>query len=88
MLAMRNGQPCLVHEVGGLKDTIENGHNGFSFSGETLETQVDNFVRSAQKAVDIKRTDPDNWHRICENAAGSRYTWRETARKYIEELYG
>lgn len=87
MLAMRNGQPCLVHEVGGLKDTIQNGRNGFSFYGETLEAQVDDFVRAAQKAIDLKQSDPDNWRRICENAAGSRYTWRDTARNYLADLY-
>ena len=31
MLAMRAGQPCLVHGVGGLKDTVEDGVTGFCF---------------------------------------------------------
>jgi len=31
MLAMREGQPCLVHAVGGLKDTVSHGSNGFTF---------------------------------------------------------
>ena len=30
MLAMRSGQPCVVHAVGGLKDTVRNGVSGFT----------------------------------------------------------
>ena len=33
MLAMRVGQPCLVHRVGGLADTVKNNRNGFVFTG-------------------------------------------------------
>ncbi len=45
MQAMREGQPCLVHAVGGLKDTVSDGVNGFTFAGATLRAKVDNFVR-------------------------------------------
>src|SRR6056300_946863 len=34
MLAMRAGQPCLVHAVGGLLDTVTDGSDGFVFSGD------------------------------------------------------
>jgi len=40
MLAMRDGQPCLVHGVGGLKDTVKDGLDGFVFKGNTVEDQV------------------------------------------------
>ena len=32
LLAMRDGQACLVNEVGGLKDTVKHNETGFSFS--------------------------------------------------------
>ena len=35
MMAMRCGQPCLVHAVGGLKDTVTDNLDGFHFRGET-----------------------------------------------------
>lgn len=88
MLAMRDGQPCVVHAVGGLKDTVRDGVNGFCFSGQTLEEQVDNFVRTTMAAVSLKQDAPDKWQNICEQAAGSRFLWAHTARQYLDKLYG
>lgn len=87
MLAMRCGQPCLVHEVGGLKDTVQDGRNGFGFKGDSLRSQVDNLVRTAAKAVALKMNRPDQWRKICEKAAAARYPWRDSAALYVEKLY-
>ena len=87
MLAMRCGQPCLVHEVGGLKDTVQDGRNGFGFKGESLRSQVDNLVRTASKAVALKIDRPAQWRKICEKAAAARYRWRDSAAQYMEKLY-
>jgi starch synthase len=87
LLAMRDGQPCVVHAVGGLRDTVRHGHNGFSFSGATLEEQVDRFVRATLDAVALKREDPEAWTRIRENALATRFTWEEAADRYLQELY-
>ena len=87
MLAMRCGQPCLVHEVGGLKDTVQDGRNGFGFTGESLRSQVDNLVRTASKAVALKIDRPAQWRKICEKAAAARYRWRDSAAQYMEKLY-
>jgi starch synthase len=88
MLAMREGQPCLVHAVGGLKDTVRDGHNGFAFTGATLQQQVDNFVRATLDAVTMKREVPAAWEKIRQNAAATRFTWENTADRIIRELYG
>ncbi len=88
MLAMREGQPCVVNRVGGLKDTVENGKNGFSFEGKTLKEQVDAMVKTVTGAVHIKLTDAVKWNRICSNAANSRFTWDQAAKQYINKLYG
>jgi starch synthase len=88
MLAMRDGQPCVVHAVGGLKDTVRDGVNGFSFSGQTLQEQVDHFVRTTTAALALKQKEPGKWQAICKQAAGSRFLWAHTARQYLEKLYG
>jgi starch synthase len=88
MLAMRRGQPCLVHEVGGLKDTVRDGHNGFTFKGKSLHSQVDNLVRAASKAVALKTDKPGKWRKIRERAAATRYRWSDSAAQYLAELYG
>ena len=87
MLAMRAGQPCVVHAVGGLKDTVRDGTSGFTFSGATLGEQVDNFVETTSRAIRLKRADPAAWDRIRRAAAGTRFTWRETAEHYVRQLY-
>ncbi|MFZ7127602.1 MAG: glycogen synthase [Desulfobacterales bacterium] len=87
MLAMRNGQPCVVHAVGGLKDTVRPGYNGFSFEGATVEEQVDRFVTTTLAAVDLKRNDADAWEIIRQNAAAARFTWEGSAERYLRELY-
>jgi len=87
MLAMRNGQPCLVHEVGGLKDTVTNGITGFTFKGKTVENQVDNFVGSFLNALEIRRNHPKQWRQICKNASAARFLWRDTVNRYFEKLY-
>jgi starch synthase len=87
MLAMRAGQPCVVHAVGGLKDTVRHGGNGFSFSGGTVEAQVDRFVQTTLDAVALKRQDAAAWKQICEHAAAARFTWEGAAERYLKELY-
>lgn len=87
MLAMREGQPCVAHAVGGLKDTVKEGVNGFVFSGKDLAEQVDAFVRKTMDAVALKQRDPRKWRDICRQAAACRFLWNDTARQYIDMLY-
>ena len=87
LLAMREGQPCVVHRVGGLKDTVEHGRNGFSFEGDTVREQVDKFVETTTHAIALKMSDSEDWKRICQNAAATRFSWRQTAEKIMDSLY-
>jgi starch synthase len=87
MLAMREGQPCVAHAVGGLKDTVQDGSNGFLFSGKNLTEQVENFVRTTLDAVALRQSDPAKWRDLRRRAAASRFLWQDTARQYIDKLY-
>ena len=87
MLAMREGQPCVVHAVGGLRDTVDHGRNGFVFEGDRLETQVDRFVETTLAAVALKREQSKAWEGIRREAAATRFTWSETAARYLADLY-
>lgn len=83
----REGQPCLVHAVGGLKDTDDDGRYGFTFSGDTIEKQVDDFVCATLETVALKRRNPAAWEKIRKNAAATRFRWKEAADRYVQELY-
>ncbi len=87
MIAMRDGQPCLVHAVGGLKDTVIDGINGFCFAGSTRGEQADNLVAAARRAIETALKDPPTWEKICRNAAAVRFTWEKSARQYSDLLY-
>lgn len=87
MLAMRAAQPCLVHGVGGLKDTVEGGVNGFAFDGAGFSGQADALVAAARSALALRRDDPPRWARIREAAAAARFRWQDTVDAYIAQLY-
>ncbi len=87
MLAMRAGQPCLVHEVGGLRDTVQNNVNGFSFSGESLEEQAENMIARLADVVGLAANNPEKWMEIRTAAANSRFLWSDAAQAYENLLY-
>ena len=87
MLAMREGQPCLVHRVGGLADTVEDGRDGFAFAGESPLHQAEAMLARLRDVLELMRDDPGGWKRIRERAAAARFHWSESAEKYVELLY-
>jgi starch synthase len=87
MLAMRAGVPCIVHSVGGLKDTVTHGVNGFAFSGNSRDAQVVELLSCTSAAVNMALNDDTRWLQIRENAASTRFYWEDSLRDYVEKLY-
>ena len=87
MLAMRAGKPCLVHETGGLKDTVEDGVTGFSFRGDSPAEQARQMVDAFRRARDTRKHYPDKWREMSRNAAAKRFSWDQSVREYLEQLY-
>lgn len=87
MLAMRAKQPCLVHSVGGLKDTVEHHVNGFSFTGDNLQEQARNMISCFSDALDIKVNQSKLFNQIKRNAGKAKFYWEDFAQDYINELY-
>lgn len=87
MLAMREGQPCLVNAVGGLKDTVQHGETGFVFQGNSLEEQAESFVKTFDDTVKLHQSSTSIWKKICSNAKNVRFTWDDRAQEYITHLY-
>jgi starch synthase len=84
---MRDGQPPLVHAVGGLRDTVRSGENGFAFSGANHAEKVEGFLAALNEALRILRRDKSAWRLIRSNAARERFSWADSADRYIEEAY-
>lgn len=86
MLAMRAGQPCVAHAVGGLRDTVTTG-NGFPFDGATPKQQAQNFAREVAAAVDLNQSSARKWQTLCEAARTARFGWDASAARYLHEVY-
>ncbi len=87
MLAMRDGQPCVVNAVGGLCDTVRDGETGFVFRGSTPREQAEAFVTRVDAALELRADRPLCWAGIAERAGRERFDWDTAARHYIEQLY-
>jgi starch synthase len=87
MLAMRAGQPCLVHSVGGLSDTVSDGKDGFAFSGDGLQNQAENMISCLQRALTTRRQKSGAWEEISSAAAQARFLWGDVADEIVEKLY-
>jgi len=87
LLAMRAGQPCVVHGVGGLRDTVNDGETGFVFAGATPAAQAREFVKACDTALTLREAQPARWRSITRAAAAARFCWGTAARAYIRDLY-
>jgi len=87
MLAMRCGNPCLVHNTGGLKDTVGHGINGFTFDGKTNYQKSINLVKTLQEALTLFFNHREEWEEIRENAKSSRFNWESSVNDYYRYLY-
>jgi len=86
LLAMRSGQPCLVHATGGLKDTVEDNVDGFCFEGADLDEKAANCELALARAVELKSA-PRSYREMRTQAREKRLSWFMTAKQYIKELY-
>ena len=87
MLALRAGQPCLVHHVGGLRDTVEDNRTGFVFTGDNPTAQADALVSTVQRALNQFQKKSSQWKKMRKAAAAARFEWAASIDAYIKQLY-
>jgi starch synthase len=87
MLAMRSGQACLVHDVGGLHDTVVDGVTGFVFSGDTQKMQADALHACFVRALGMCSGQTTRWTSIRAAAAAKRFNWSDSVQAYRKQLY-
>ena len=82
---MRYGSVPVVHETGGLKDTVvpfnkEDGEGvGFSFGRFSSE----DMLLALKSALDIYFNDKKTWSRIIYNCMSRDNSWRRPAAEYM-----
>lgn len=87
MIAMRHGQPCLVHAVGGLCDTVRNETDGFHFSGDSVQHQKENLLARLSSILALRERHPDTYTAVARAASQRRFRWADSAKRYLTELY-
>ena len=86
LLAMHYGTVPVVHETGGLKDTvtpfnIETGEGlGFTFQSFTKEDMLDAIFR----ALSVYTSAKDAWYKVIYNGMIADFTWNNSANEYME----
>jgi len=87
MIAMRHAQPCIVHAVGGLRDTVEDKVDGFHFGGDSVAQQVANLKTCMEDVMQMREQQPDQFNAIANAAQEKRFNWSTSAQRYLSELY-
>jgi starch synthase len=83
MKAMRYGCLPVAAAVGGLKDTIRNGHNGFLYTGPSRQGKAEAFLKAIRQALQLLHEDRRNFLLMQRNAMLTDFSWAEAAQQYI-----
>ena len=79
LIAMHYGTVALVHQTGGLKDTVFEGKNGFSFESPTVAA----IHEAIDRALLCWKQNPKLWHRLMERGMQEDYSWKKPAEAYL-----
>lgn len=86
MISMRYGTLPLVHETGGLKDTVvpynfaTGEGTGFSFNGFNSY----NLLGTIYRALDVYEKQPKAWEMLMDQAMEADFSWQQPALDYIK----
>lgn len=87
MIAMKHGQPCIAHAVGGLSDTIQDDVDGFLFKSDSLTGQAMTLIQRVNDVLSLREDKPASFKRIANAARKKRFNWGDSASRYKTELY-
>jgi len=85
LMAMRYGCLPLVHDRGGLHDTVRHGHTGFVFQGATRQKAKTAFLEAAGEAVALVKG--RGYEALVRRAMEQRFEWPESVKAYVG-VYG
>lgn len=84
--SLRYGTLPIVHETGGLKDTVQAYNTftgegtGFSFSGYSSQIMLETIDRALQVYFDY----PDQWAKLVQQAMRKDFSWEKSSQLYQE----
>ncbi len=78
LIAMRYGTLPIVRATGGLRDTVQEGQNGFVFENRNRQEFIDVVTRAHQAFG------TPNWDLMVSNAMNANFDWTASAKQYVE----
>lgn len=86
MMSMRYGTLPLVHETGGLRDTVEPYNQytgaGTGFSFDIFSSRV--MAETIYRALDVYKNHPAHWQQLVKQAMSRDFSWEKPAKAYID----
>lgn len=86
MIAMRYGTLPVVHEIGGLKDTVEPFNpitgEGTGFGFETFHSYQ--LMEAIKKALELYTNAPFAWEKLQKNAMNRDFSWESSSERYLD----
>lgn len=80
MIAMKYGTLPIAHEVGGLRDTIEDGRTGFLYK----DYYSRGLVRVVRRAQQVYQGEPESWAEMVRAAMKKDFSWDRSAEEYVK----
>jgi starch synthase len=90
MISMRYGTLPIVHETGGLSDTVQ-PYNQYTGEGNGFSFNIfngDTFIQTIHYALDVYESNPDAWYQLIQQAMATDFSWTEPAKEYINLYEG
>ncbi|GCF95421.1 glycogen synthase [Enterococcus florum] len=86
MIAMRYGTLPIVHEIGGLRDTVTpynpltHAGTGFGF----VDFQSFHLMNAIKQAIEVYQNQPKIWQALMERAMQQDFSWEQSSQQYLE----
>lgn len=86
LIAMRYGTLPIVHETGGLKDTVRAYNRftkegtGFSFNGYNSW----NLLSTIYRALTVYYQEPEDWQKLIQQAMQQDFSWEKPTQQYVQ----
>lgn len=86
MISMRYGTLPIVHEVGGLRDTVQpynqytgegTGFSFYQFDGHTM-------MNTIYQALNVFFNHPNDWNKMVKQAMETDFSWKQPTKDYIK----
>ena len=86
MISMRYGTLPVVHEIGGLKDTVEPynplTHEGTGFGFVDYGSYF--LMQALKQAIELYQDEPKVWKKLMSNAMAKDFSWDVSSQRYLE----